>query len=59
MENCLFRSVYLTKNANIDKYEYFGFGIGFDAKQFFSHPRGRTGRNGIVFDVDMSSSKKN
>ena len=36
MENCLFRSVCLTKNANIDKYEYFGFGIGFDTKQFFS-----------------------
>ena len=58
MEIGLFRSVCLTKNANIDKYEYFRFGIGFDRKQFFSHPRDRTDRNRIVFDVDMSSSKK-
>ena len=30
LENCLFGSVKLTKNADIDKYEYFGYGIGFD-----------------------------
>ena len=30
LENCLFGSVKLTKNADIDKYGYFGYGIGFD-----------------------------
>ena len=27
LENCLFGSVKLTKNADIDKYRYFGYGI--------------------------------
>ena len=27
-------------------------------KNFFSHPSGRTGRNVIIFGVDMSSSSK-
>ena len=30
LENYLFGSVELTKNADIDKYGYFGYGIGFD-----------------------------
>ena len=30
LENCLFGSVKLTKNADINKYGYFGNGIGFD-----------------------------
>ena len=29
---CLFGSVELTKNADIDKYGYFGYGIEFDKK---------------------------
>ena len=37
LENCLFGSVKLTKNANIDKYVYSGCGIGFDRNtSFFS-----------------------
>ena len=28
--NCLLGAVSLTKNADIDKYTYFGYGIGFD-----------------------------
>ena len=28
--NALFGAVKLTKNADIDKYKYFGYGIGFD-----------------------------
>ena len=35
-----------------------GYGIGFDSKGFFSHPLGGTGRNVIIFRVDMSSSAK-
>ena len=35
LENCLFRSVILTQNADIDKYGYSGYGIGFDRKHLF------------------------
>ena len=58
LENCLFGAVKLTKNADIDKYGYSNYGIGFDRKGFFSHPSGGTGRNVIIFGVDMSSSTK-
>ena len=58
LENCLFGAVKLTKNPDIDKYGYSGYGIGFDRKGFFSHPSGGTGRNVIIFGVDMSSSTK-
>ena len=30
LENCLFGAVSLTKNANIDRYKYSGYEIGFD-----------------------------
>ena len=30
LENYVFGAVKLTKNADIDKYGYFGYGIGFD-----------------------------
>ena len=32
LKNCLFGAVTLTKNAGIDKYGYFGYGIGFDRR---------------------------
>ena len=48
----------MTKNADIDKYKYSGYGIGFDRHGFFSHPTGETGKNVIVFGVDLSSSAK-
>ena len=35
LENCLFGSVKLTKNADIDKYGYSGNGIAFDRETFF------------------------
>ena len=56
LENCLFGAVRLTKNADIDKYKYSGYGIGFDSKGSFSQPRGGYGRNVIIFGADMSSS---
>ena len=58
IEKCLYGSVKLTKNKDIDKYGYFGYGIGFDRKGFFSHPSGGTYKNVIIFGVDMSSSSK-
>ena len=54
--NCLFGAVNLTKNADIDKYGYSGYGIGFDRRGSFSFPGGGFGQNVIIFGVDMSSS---
>ena len=54
--NCLFGAVTLTKNANIDKYRYSGYGIGFDRRSSFSFPGGGFGQNVLIFGVDMSSS---
>ena len=57
LKNCLFGSVKLTKNADIDKYGYSGYGIGFDRNTSFSVGN-ETGKNVIIFGVDMSSSTK-
>ena len=57
LENCLFGSVKLTKNSDIDRYGYSGYGIGFDRETFFSIGN-ETGKNVIVFGVDMSLSTK-
>ena len=35
LENCFFGSVKLTKNADIDKYGYSGYGSGFDRETSF------------------------
>ena len=51
----MFRAVSLTKNNDVDKYKYFGCGIGFDRKGSFSVGNG-FGKNCINFGVDMSSS---
>ena len=56
LQNCLFGAVRLTKNRDIDKYQYSGYGIGFDSKGTFSHPAARIGQNAIIFGVGMSSS---
>ena len=34
--NCLFESLKLTKNADLDKYKYSSYGIGFDSRSGFS-----------------------
>ena len=57
LENCLFGSVKLTKNTNIDKYGYSGYGIGFDRKTSSSIGH-KIGKNVIIFGVDMSSTAK-
>ena len=54
----MFSAISLTKNADIDKYKHFGCRIGFNRNGFFSHPGDGTGRNIIIFGVDMSSSTK-
>ena len=54
MKNCLFGAVTLTKNADIDKYRYSGYGIGFDRRGSFSFPGGRYSQNVLIFGVDIS-----
>ena len=53
---CLFGAVTLTKNADIDKYGYSGYGIGFDRKSSFSFLGGGCGQNVIIFGAGMSFS---
>ena len=49
-------AVTLTKNADIEKYGYSGYGIGFDRRSSFSFPGGGFGQNVLIFGADMSSS---
>ena len=54
--NRLFGSVKLTKNADVDKYDYTGYGIGFDSRSEFLFTDISYGKNVIIFGADMSSS---
>ena len=56
LKNCLLGAVTLTKNVDIDRYGYSGYGIGFDRRGSFSFPGGRFGQNLLIFGVDMSFS---
>ena len=53
---CLFGAVTLTKNADIEKYKYSGYGIGFDRISSFSFTSGGFGQNVLIVGADMSSS---
>ena len=56
LENCLFGAFKITKNTDVDKYKYSGYGIGFDGRGVFTHPAGIFGNSAIIFGVDISSS---
>ena len=56
IKNCLFGAVTLNKNADIAKYKYSGYGIGFDRRSSFSFPGGRFGQNVLILGADMSAS---
>ena len=56
IKNSLFGAVTLTKNADIDKYKYSGYVIGFDRLSSFSFPDSGFGWNVITFGADMNSS---
>ena len=56
LENCLFGAVTSTKNADIDKYRYPGYGTGFDRGLSLSFPGGGFGQNILIFGADMGSS---
>ena len=55
LKNCLFGAVTLTKNADINKYGYSGYGIVFDRKSSFSFPGDGFSQNVLIFGADMSS----
>ena len=48
----------MTKNADIEKYGYSGYGIGFDRRSSFSFPGVGFGQNALIFGVDMSFSTR-
>ena len=56
IKNGLFGTVTLTKNADIEKYKYSGYGIAFDRRSSFSFRGGGFGQNVSIFGADMSSS---
>ena len=56
LSNCLFGSVKLTKNADLDKYKYTSYNIGFDSRSEFLFTDGSYGKNVIIFGADMNSS---
>ena len=56
IKNCLSGAVTLTKNADIEKYKYSGYGIGFDRRSSFSFPSGGFCQNVLMFGTDMSTS---
>ena len=55
IKKCLSGAVTLTKSADIEKYGYSGYGIGFDRRSRFSFPSGGFGQNVLIFGADMSS----
>ena len=56
IKNCLFREFTLTKNTDIEKYKYSGYGIEFDRRSSFSFTGGGFGQNVLIFRADMSTS---
>ena len=59
MNNCLFGSVKLTKNADLGMHKYSSYGMGFDSRSKFLFTDGSFGKNVSVFGADMSSSVYN
>ena len=49
LNNCLFGSVKLTKNADLNKYKFSSYGIGFDSCLGFLFTDGGMGKNVIIF----------
>ena len=49
LDNCLFVSVKLTKNGNLDKYKYNGYDIGFDCRLEYLFTDGSDLKNVINF----------
>ena len=55
VQNTLFESMQITKNADTSKYKYKGYGICFDEGGMFSIGNINNGRNVLIFGVHESS----
>ena len=51
LKNCLFGAVTSTKNADIDKYCYSSYGIGFDIRSRFTFPSGGFHQKALICEV--------
>ena len=56
LNNCLFGSVKLTKNADRDKHKYSSYSIGYDSRSELLFTDRSMGKNVFLFGADMSSS---
>ena len=59
-KNCLFGAIKIANTANSDtgKWQYFGYGIGFDSTGSFTHPDDeKDAKNVIIFGADLSNSR--
>ena len=56
--NCLFGAIKITNttNSDTDKWQYSGYGVGFDSTGSFTHPDGGNGKNVIIFVADLGNS---
>ena len=45
-----------TTNSDINKWQYSGYGIGFNSKGQFTHLDGGDGKNVIIIGADLSNS---
>ena len=48
----------MTKNTDVEKYKYSGYGNRFDRSSSFSFPSRGFSQNVLIFGVDMSSSAR-
>ena len=58
--NCLFGAIKITNttNSDTDKWQYSGYGVGFDSSGSSTHPdNGKNAKNVVVFGADMSNSR--
>ena len=55
MQNALFGSIQITKNADTSKYEYKGYGVCFDEGDTFSKGNITNGKNVLIFGVHECS----
>ena len=56
--DCLFGAIKITNtiNSDTDKWQYSGYGTGFDSTGNFTHSDGGFARNIIIFGADLSNS---
>ena len=58
-KNCLFGAIKIANTTNSDtyKWQYSGYGIGFDLTGSFTQPDDGNGKNVIIFGADLGNSR--